>query len=444
MRRALLLASLIFLIAGCTPESTFPNPTGKGSVRAFNAIKGSPDVTFRVEQTLIGAISYKQSSVSRRWDDFEYTFNFEALFSGESSSRRVASTALKVDADQDFTLVLIGRIEAPDVSIWQSPERSFTGTDTVFEARFAHTAESLGGVDVYFNAPGTAPVAGEAAGTLNFGGILAPLDFTAGDYVLTITGEGDPANVVYESDVVDYAAGNAFIIPILDGSGSDVAPFTVRRINAAGGSALFPDARFAPTIRFFQASQDLPPSDVYDDELLENRVLSNHVFGDITGDIEAAAGVTSFTYTAADNAGAIQFEDDISISAGTHNNFVVIGEQGSRRASTFVPDRQSVSNVVKLQVFPASLNHETVDLFVVEADESIDDATRLGFLSYGLPSGSIALEAGSYDVYLTVFDEKAILSGPTRIDVQLGDIVEAIVLDATDPAIAEFRIVPAP
>lgn len=444
MKRWLLLAGLLLAVAGCTSETKLPNPSGKGTVRAFNAIVGSPEISYLIEESFLDRMGYRESSGARRWDDFEYAFNFEAAFFGDSESRRVASRLLKVDAGRDYTLVLTGAVDAPTVLTWETAERSFDEAATVFEARFAHAAASLGNVDVYFAADGTAPAIGEQRGTISFGEMLDPIDIESGEYVLTLTTAGDPLDVVYQSSPIGLEARNTFILPVLEGNELDVARYSVRLLNAEGGFASLPDARVPPTIRFFQASLDLPPSDVYDDEMLTNQVLANHAFGDITGDIDIALGTTAYTYTAVGNTGAVQFESGISAAAGTHNNFIVIGAAGSRVATTFVPDRQTVATIAKLRIYHAALNHDELDLYIVNAGETIDEATRSARLIYSLQSGSLVLDAGNYDVYLTVVDEKTIVDGPITVDVQLGDNVEAVIFDTVDPATAEFRIVPAP
>ncbi len=444
MRRLLLLAGAIVLINGCTSESSLPNPSGKGAVRAINAIKGSPDVGFRIEETLLGTLVYKQSSPSRRWDDFEYTFNFDVLFFGESQARRVARPDLKVEPDRDYTLVLTGDIAAPSVRIWDAPERSFADNATVFELRLAHAAASLGDIDVYFASPGTAPAPGGERGRLSPGDALGALDFEAGDYVLTVTSAGDSTDILYQSATVSYSALSTYLVPVFDGDELDNAPVVASRIVTTGGATPLADARFPPTVRFFQASSDMPPANVFDDEMLTSQVLADHEFGDITGDIDVAIGNTIFTYAAVGNDSAVLFEGAITAARGVHYNFVVTGLEGSRSAVTYIPDRRSLPGALRLNIFAAALNHATLDLYAVDVGQPIDDAVRRAVLPYATQLGSLLIDPGSYDLYLTRVDEKTIVAGPTRIDADSGDVVEIAVFDTTDPATAEIRIVPAP
>lgn len=444
MIRLAFVAAAALAVAACSGDTAFPSPTGKGVVRALNAIEGSPDITFLNESRVQDRLGYKAASAGRRWDDFEYNFNFEVTFFGADEATRVASRLLKVEANRDYTFVLTGSFDAPTVLTWETDERVFDGSETVFEARFGHAAPSLGAVDVYFAAAGTVPVVGEALGTLAFGELLDPVDVEAGDYVVTLTTAGDPADIVYETDPFTYEAGSVLIIPVLDGDAIDTAPLNIQLLNAAGGAASLPDIRFPPTIRFIHAAIDLPPSDVYDDETLTSQVLTNHMFGDVTGDIPIAVGTTEYTYTAVGNSGAIQFESGISAAAGTPYNFIVIGEADNRVATTLVPDRRPVATFAKLRVYHAALNHGELDLYIVDPGTAIDDVDRTAQIIYSLQFGPIALDAGSYDIYLTVADEKTIVGGPFALDLALGDSLGAVIFDTVDPATAEFRVVPPP
>lgn len=443
MRVVAVVASLA--IAGCTSESGFPNPTGKGTVRAFNAIKGSPSISFKIEERTIETLLYKNASPGTRWDDFQYAFNFDTFFLGDTNLRRIASMPLKVDANRDYTLVLTGALASPTVTVWEADERSFNSSDTVFEAHFANLSATLGDVDVYFAPEGTAPVLGEELGTVSFREILAPLDIESGDYVLTLTTPGDPADVVYQSGTVTYASQSSTFIVAFEGDETDPAPTVVRRVSSSGGISAIPDARFPSTVRFIHASVDLPASDVYDDEMLMNQLLTNHAFGDISAPIDIASGTNDFTYTAVGNTAATQFEGSLAAVVGTKYHFAVHGEDAAQISAAYLPTLRSVTTVAQLQVIPLAVAHDLLDLYVVEAGKPIDDASaQRQVIQYPFPSAVFSLEAGSYDVYTTVQGESTIVAGPLQVDVALGDAVEVIVFDTVDPATAELRITPAP
>ena len=443
MKRLLLALALLAAAASCTSDSAFPTPTGKGTIRAINAIVGSPGIGFRIEETFLGLVDYKGASGGNRYDDFNYDFNFNTQFLGDLASTRIATVNLKIDANRDYSLVISGDIMNPVITVWEGDERVWGGTETVFETRFSHASVTMGDIDVYFAPAGTAPAIGEERGTLSVGEILPALDLEEGTYVITVTRAGDPLQELYVSDEILFAAQVSAIVTFFDGDETNTAQFVARLFGTAGGSVALPDITALPTIRFIQASFDLANSDVYDDEMLTNLVLNNHAFGDFTDDIELPIGTSFYKYTTVGDTSAILFESGIATEPDSHFNFLVIGEQGARFAITFVSDRRSVTTIAKIRPYHAALNNNNVDFYVVDTGVLIDEELPvLTNMVYSLPSPTLVFDTGSYDMYVTISGEKTILAGPVQIDVVLGDVVEIILVDNTDPAVVDFLILP--
>jgi hypothetical protein len=132
------LTTALFLSA-CGGDSNLPVATGKASIRAINGVKTSSELSFLIEERSIGTASYRQITSVNRFDDLSYNFNFDAFYPGERDPVRVASIFQDIVKDMDYVFVLTGTLADASVLIWETAERSFDGTETVFEARFAHT-----------------------------------------------------------------------------------------------------------------------------------------------------------------------------------------------------------------------------------------------------------------------------------------------------------------
>ena len=453
--RNLLLCLAALLAAGCAEDSGLPEPTGKGTVRSINAIPESAPVTFRIEERVLGnGLAYKAASDGVRYDDFDYNFNFDAVLKPSEGLERIASVPLKVEAGQDYTFVLTGDVASPDIVTWVTPEREFDEAATVFQVRFGHLAESLGDVDVYLTAEGTAPVAGSAIGTVGYAEILPPVDLTAEKKVLTVTRSGDIADVIHQTTAATYSPGVAYILTLFDGDQADVAPYSVRLMTASANIGSLPDTRYASTLRFFHADASLAAADVYGNEAVTELLVSGHAFGDVTGDIPVAAGEKTITYTPVGNVGAVLFEDEITIGNGTRNNFIATADptDGDTVAAVYVPDRRAVSTYAKFQLFHAASDQEIPDngtleflrIFVVAAGTPVSGALPRFNISYGQLAPPVLLSAGSYDLYAMKPDSTTPVAGPAPLVVADGDVVESLLLDTTDPNVAEFSIVPAP
>ncbi|MBT8110923.1 MAG: DUF4397 domain-containing protein [Gammaproteobacteria bacterium] len=442
MKRILILLSCTaaLLLGACGKDSSLPQATGKANIRAVNAIQSSPEISFLIEERTAGSATYTEATAPVRYDDLDYTFNFQVFFAGEAALRRIASQFIDVEANRDYTLLISGTVASPTITLWVADERTFDDTDTVFEARFAHAIESRGALDYYFADPTITPALGNQVATLSFGEISAPIDLAGGDFVLTITTENNPTDIVYVSETTPIAAQGAFIFTPFDGGTDISAPVLVRAFNTAGGSSVLRDPRYPPTVQFINASMDLGTTDIYDDEMLapESLLVAEHAYLGVSDELEIAAEANTFYYTPNGPPTTVLLESDLTASNGNRYRIIAAGVADAFFGIPLVPDRRSVETRVKLLPLQVSNNFDFVDIYAVEAGTSVDDANPVSFgLPTGQPSPPLALAAGSYDIYVTEFTEKVPLAGPYRIDVVLGDVVDLIIVDAVDPSILD-------
>ena len=421
--------------------------TGEGKMRAINAIKTSPIMSFFIEERPIGNVEYQFSTNPVSFDDLQYIFNVETVLAGDLMATRVASQPLDVVKDTDYTFLISGALEAPDITVWEIPIREWSGTETVFELRIANTADSIGDVDVYFAPPGTAPMPGNALGTLSFGGVLPEADFESGNYVLTFTAAGDPSTVHFESITLFLNSQTSTLFSIFDTDPNDTGLWSVRTFFAIGGSGLISAVDSAATARFYHASTALDTADIYNDEtLMAAPIVIDHAFGDVTPDIEMPFGPNSLFYTAAGNSGAPLFDDEMVVLSTTHKNVYAVGNVDELRTVEYIPDRRPVETLAKFSFMHTALNHPLVDLYVVETGTDIADVFPTFF---GVPVGSLpvttTLDAGSFEIYLTPTGDKAVITGPIALDTMLGDIFEYIAYDnLLDPMAADLVSIPLP
>ena len=446
MKRVLGFAALFgaALLTGCGGDSALPEATGEGRIRAINAIETAPSIDLLIEERLVGSASFKDSTGAREFDDLEYTFNFEVVF--PTGRERVASQFLDVVADKDYIFVVSGALNSPTITVIETDIREFDASDTVFEMSFAHFGTVLGDVDVYFAAPGVAPAADQQVARLSAGSVSEPADYAEGDYVLIYTAAGDPGTVLFTSDTLALPAQTAVTIAVFDTDANDLDQVSVRSFTATGGSARIGDVTVMPTVRFFHASMALATADIYaDDVTMSAPVVTGQAFGEFSDDIPLPDGLNTVTYTGAGDTATILLEQEVAITRGTRNNFYVIGETDALQPIITIVDRRPVETFVKFSLLHAAFNHEIIDFYLVDADADITDLSPLLF---GLPAGTQPLQstfqAGSYDIYVTVAGEKTVIAGPVRLDVDVGDIVDLVILDNTDPAIADLLFVPFP
>jgi len=404
-------------------------------------------MSFWIEERRLDTVSYKFSTSMSSRDDLEYIFNFETFLAGDLLSTRVASQPLDVILDTEYTFLISGALEAPDITVWETPIREWTGDETVFEVRIANTADSIGDVDVYLAAPGTAPMPGNAIGTLSFGEVLPEADYEAGAYVVTFTLAGDPLTVRFESSTFALAPQTSTLISIFDTDPNDTGLWSVRAFFSIGNSALISAVDATATARFFHASTELATADIYNDEtLMAAPIVIDHAFGEVTLDIDMPFGLNPLFYTAAGNSGAPLFDGETTILATTHKNVYALGVFDALGTVEYVPDRRPVETVAKITFINTSLNHPFVDLYIVPTGIDIANVFPTFFgVSIGEQPGFTTLPASSFEIYLTPGADKTVITGPIALDTMLGDVFEYVAYDnVLDPMTADLVSIPLP
>jgi len=440
--RALIVAVLAAAILGGCAETALPEATGKGTINMINAMPASPSVGFLIEERVLGSVGYKVAHGPQPFDDLTYNFNFEYLVLDGTGPIRTATVLLDVVADNEHTFVLTGSVTAPDVTVWERPQRVWDGAETVFEAAIAHLSPALGDVDVYFATTGTTPVLGEERAKLSFGERLPEIDLENGEYEFIITARDDPATILYQSGPVTYSARVSYVQAIFDTDASITGNISVRSFSTLGLSSELPDANSMPTLRTVHAAFGTENIDIYRDNDFTAPIFSNLAFGETTGDLPVPFGTEDYTYTAVGNPGAIIDEELLVVTAGLHTSTVLVGLAGTDLSRIILTDdRRSIETHTKLRLVHGAANFDTLDLYLVDAGTDITDINPLAAnLTFGFVSDFGPTIPGNYDLILTLPGEKTFVAGPIPLDLVNGDVVELLIIDTVDPVIAEIAI----
>ena len=449
MKRTLLLLASVtpLLLAACTSESNLPTPTGKGAVRAINAIAGSPEMNFIIEETLVSIdrspvppVTYKNSTPPAAYDDFSYDFRFEFINPGDSTVTILATQTLKIDADQEHILLVSGSLDAPAITVWTGASREFSDTDTAFEVRFAHASPTLGNVDVYFEDPAVVPGTNPPAATLAFGEIADAADFEEGVHVMTVTAEGDPGVVHFTSQEVDLLPRFAHVMTIFDGDASDTAPVLVRSMTTVGNPLTLTDANYPPQIRLVHGANTLQTVDVYDDEALTSLVVGGLDFRTATAYLDAGDAERTFYFTPAGSTATVLYERIIPAPIpGAYKDLFLFGDTDNWSSTYLVPNRALATNAATLRLFNAALNHPSVDVYSSDRGAELDDnAIALIRATYGAEIPTVLLQEGNIDLYFTVAGEETVIAGPYPVDATLNSTLELLLVDVVDPLFAEI------
>ncbi len=438
--RTLFLVIIACAVASGCAESDQEKATGKATLRAVHGIVDAPDLVFRIEARSLGTVTYAASSAAAEYDDLLYNFNFDINIAG-GSSRRLATTPLDVAADTEYLFVLTGTLDAPSVTLWQDDERVWDGTETVFELAVAHHNNSLGALDVYFDAPGVAPAPGNELGTISQGERIAPAEFAAGEYVLTITAAGDPGTIHFSSNTRAWSPSTRDTVVILDKNPSRTSPVTVSRISGTGSSTQLADSRFPPQARILHAASGVDNVDLAENNEFGALITSNLAFSDLTADTAISQGTNIYTFTDTGNAGAPIAEGELTVPAGTYLTIALTGPQGEPGVIGSISQRRPHATSGRVGFLNVASAFEFVDIYLLQPEQALDDTSPvISFLPFQAPVPLGATAANNYDMVITISGEKTIVAGPVALDVANGDVIEVLILDTADPNVAQVQV----
>jgi Domain of unknown function (DUF4397) len=433
IRPVTLIVSLALLIAGCA-ESDRETATGKAQIRGFNAIAEAPGITFKIEERSLGSVAFGDSSPIQRYDDLSYNFNFDLLPLGSEDTQRLASQFVDVIKDTQYLFVLSGSLASPQMAVWSRDERAWAGTETVLQLDFLHAGSNVGAVDVYLAAPGVAPAAGNALGTLRFGERLPVAEYAAGQYVLTLTTVNDPQDVLFVSPTRTLAGATTDTIIILDSNPSRTADIFVRQLTGNGSVVDISDARFPPVARFLHAAIAVGNVDIAENDDFGNLLLGNQPYGDLSAEISLTAGNTDYTWTAAGNPGAIVLESTETIPAGFYTTLALVGKAADHDVMNIINTRRPVSTHGQISFVQAAANFNSVDIYFLTPGQAVADVNAASpNVPFKFTTGMTAVRANDYRVAVTAQGSKTVVAGPLDVPIANGDVVEVYLLDTVDP-----------
>jgi hypothetical protein len=434
------IALLAVLGLGACAESDRPEATGKGSLRGINAIATSPEVRFMIEERTQGLLDYK-SAIAVRFDDLSYNVNFDAFLAGDTDVTRIASLPVDVVANTEYLFMLTGSMTAPVVQTLEYPQRQWSGSETVFEARALHIASTVSDVDVYYATPGTAPVLGAARASLAYGEISAPFEVAAGDYELILTARDDPADILYRSRTLSQAGANSVLYGVFDPDPSITGDISVRVMGTGGQSVELADDNAPPTLRLMHAAFASPNIDLYANDDFTTALVSNLAFGELSADFDFELGSIPLTVTPAGDTGVELVDTTLSLIAGSRNSVFLVGEPAEPAIIAFPDNHRPIETTGRLRLIHLAANVAAVDLYVYEPTEDINDVfPRFFSVPSRASTGYANVGEGSYLVAIALPGEKDIIAGPLPLDLALGDVVEFAMRDTVDPNLFELLV----
>ncbi|WP_226664930.1 DUF4397 domain-containing protein [Microbulbifer aggregans] len=332
----------------------------------------------------------------------------------------IASTSIQINEDTDYMVVLYGQYEKTQILQFSKPLHVFDiedededgdAEDENLEIWFFHLAKSLGKVDVYLEAPGTNLSPVQVKGTLSSKGTFDGL-VDEGEYVVTLTEEGNPEEVLFISDSFKLYAQTRVGFAIRDGAGEGTAPVKITLFRDQ--SKTLTDRYATTELRFAHAVPDGGDIDVYIDNEFEQTFTSELPFGESSEYGELGKNQLtnlSIDVTPAASPGVYLARKELDMTQGDRATYYFVGDTYDWNGVKLTDNVRRLATHAKLRLTNGA--SDTFDYYLVEQQENISSLYPDETLGFRETSGWVTYAPGTYDLIVTQSDSDTIAYSDT-------------------------------
>lgn len=433
--------SLNFLIGACSAGGSpgSEEATGKGAIRALHAIPDLGPVTFLIEETALAEVDFKQVSGTESFDNITFVFNFDILLPNDSDVTRLASREVTVVEDIEFTFILSGSLEAPEIILWEQFRRDWIAaladadtndtTITILDLSFGHLARDLGALDFYIAEPGTLPVPGNQIASLAFGDLQESIELEAGTYQLVVTDSGMPSDFLFASEAFSLTSARSVAVVVMDGDDSSTGSFSVRLLGEGTGTELI-DINAVSTMRVVHAALNTDELDLVVGDQFASPLFSGLTFGERSVPAIIISGEQNLNITPAGNPGSFLAEETINITKGNGHTFYLTGLPGQLDGILLRDGTRRLSTHAFLRSYQGAIRQGSIDLYLVAEGSDISLLSpNLASLPYTGATGYQPVVPGTYELVLTLPGTKTIIAEALSVDLKSFGIYDVVVAD---------------
>jgi hypothetical protein len=424
------LACAVLLLAGCDDGR---QPPGKVGVRVTNVAPGFELLAFRREQETSNEVAMSFKGTEEfvfDADTYDFYITERTLTSATS---RVWTFASALEADLSYTFVLTevdGEIQPVVIEHSDPP-----ATDAQFVA--LHAASGLPALDFYLERPGVGIAGATPRGTFDAQEQIAPR-VPSGDYELTLTAAGDPANVLLATTTLTLPAGTESTFIVVPEGGRGTAQLSVLLLQ--GVTSILYDRNTTAELRYVNAATDQAPRDVAVDSQFAPPLFSAIPFGEVTPYAPYPTVAAKINVTPVGNPGALELDQALTGVPGQRATMLFSGPAGALQPAFSVDDTRRLNLEAKLRFMNAVSQFFAVDFVITPpGGDPNTAASQASLAAPGIASSYTPLAAGEYDLYLYQASTANLLSGPTRFSVAAGGIYSVLAVDGPDTATAAVR-----
>ena len=350
---------------------------------------------------------------------------------------RIATKTVNLLNGHEYIAALVGQYGGVDVTLYDDTTHTFSTTsnngtgDTDAQVQFFNWSSKLGTFDVYIEPPGTNLSVTQVKATLapgqEFNGMVE-----RGDYVVTLTPVGDPANPFYLSQTLSVTERTHVGFAILDGTNESTSNVKVSRFRDQGGDLL--DRRVQTLMRMSQVAPAAGNVDVYAQEdytapLFANLALkqtSSYALID-----PSALSALELDVTPAGNVGVLLERQQLVLSTGSRSTlFLVNAANGTLNGLLAVDTARRITPFAQLRLVNSLT--QNLDYYVIPHDNNVFTSTPTETISAASIGGSQLFAPGAYDVFLLRSGTSTIVFGPQQVQLSGGGLYTLVGVPTAD------------
>jgi Domain of unknown function (DUF4397) len=435
MKKALVIAAFVAVagLAGCSDGVKRQPDT---AVTFVHAATGLDDVSFLREQREESTVSFGTGRPFSFEVD-QYDFNLAvADFTGAREIILTFSETLA--ANTDYFFVLVDSAGVPEILTFNAPH--FDPLSTNAEVGVVHAAELAIPVDVFLEPDGTDLTTAVPLGSVEYKSELAPALRPPGDYRISLTEPGMPANLLYESVAVTLTAGQAYRLVLTDGQVPSLAPFSIAAMNAAEPT-LLRDTRARDHLRVINAISDRVDRDIIIDGDTASPVFGALPFASAPDFALIDSGTHTVTVTPVGNPGVEEYTTTIGLVAGTESTLILAGEPAAITSAMGVENRRAITGQARLRLYNAAPGFGLAALYLTAPGVELDTVAPALLTSGPEVTADFSLLPADYAVAFRDYSSADVLAGPTDITVEGGKNYGVVVVPDAAGTAAEFVLI---
>lgn len=429
------LALLTLGLAACDQGRKSPPDT---LVRVINAAPAHSALKFRRETLSQPTTLELGGTFDFTFDEDTYDFFVDADNFTTNQTESVHEFSQQVLSGTTYVFVLADNAGAvTHVALEYTPLAASAAETQIIGL---HAAEDVPAVDVHI-----APAGSDVTGAVPWGtpGFLQPLatkTVTPGDYEITITEAGNPANVLFTSQQFPLPASKTTTFVIAGEGGRGNAPFSV--VALQDSSAVLFDRNAQASVRAINAATDMQPRDVAIGGVFAPPLFSSLPAPEPSPYALTAPGTDlALNVTPPGNPGVLELDQKITLTGSRLYTVLFTGDAGALTHAATADEGRRFTDRAQFRFYNAARQFGAVDVFLVTPGTDVSTVFPDAAMTAPSITAYLPRPPGDYEIVVRQSGTSTIVAGPIPVTLAASGNYGALITNGPDTATVTVTLV---